>query len=104
MIVITFDSVRKNSKAKEEYRMVNRASCSYAGEPMALADNEVHYESVGDGDNLKKLMSLVPWDKCHFNDIVRVMRVNTSVFEEVALKSWLFPVNKQPEQFRRNAH
>tara|TARA_R110000772_G_scaffold265799_1_gene387547 strand:- start:13 stop:315 length:303 start_codon:yes stop_codon:yes gene_type:complete len=92
MIVITFDSVRKDSKAKEEYRMVNRASCSYA---------EVYYESVGDGDNLKKLLGLVPWDKCHFNDIVRVMRVNTSVFEEVPLKSWLFPVNNQPEQFRQ---
>ena len=95
MIVITFDSVRKSGKAKEEYRMVNRASCSY---------NELHYESVGDGDNMKKLLGLVPWDKCHFNDIVRVMRATTSVFEEVPLKSWLFPVNKQPEQFRRNAH
>ena len=92
MITITFDSVRKDSKAKEEYRMVNRASCSY---------NEVHYESVGDGDNLKKLLGLVPWDKCHFDSLVRVIRVNTSVFEEVTLKSWLFPVNKQPEQFRQ---
>jgi hypothetical protein len=92
-IVVTFDSVRKNGKAKEEYRMINRASCSY---------NEVHYESVGDGDNLKKLLGLVPWDKCHFNDIVKVMRVNTSVFEEVPLKAWLFPINNQPKQLRRN--
>jgi hypothetical protein len=90
-IVVTFDSVRKNSNA-QEHRMVNRASCSY---------NEVHYESVGDGDNLKKLLGLVPWDKCHFNDIVKVMRVNTSVFEEVTLKSWLFPSNRQPKQLRK---
>jgi hypothetical protein len=90
-ITITFDSVRKNKNA-HEYRMVNRASCSY---------ENCYYESVGNGDNLKKLLGIVPWNKCHFDAIVHVVRSNTSVFEEVPLKAWLFPVNNQPEQFRK---
>ena len=80
-IVITFDSIRKDSN-KTEYRMVNRASCHYNGS---------YYASVGDGDNMKKLLALVHWIEGDFSALVHVMRGDTRVFEEVPLKAWLFP-------------
>ena len=92
MIVITLDTVEKRVN-KWEVRQLLRASCTYEG---------VYYEEVGKDNNLKPLIKRVPWQESHFNDLLRVERGGTTCFDLVALKSWLFPTNNQPAQFRKN--
>ena len=93
MIVITLDTV-EDWRNKAEVRPLLRASCTYDG---------VYYEEVGKDNNLKPLIKRVPWQESHFNDLLRVERGGTTCFDLVALKSWLFPTNNQPAQFRKNS-